>query len=101
MNITYSSLFCFKEEYTAVLEFSRSAVSDPLWPHESQQPGLPVLHQLPERAQTHIHCLGDAIQPSHHLSSPSRPTFNLSQHQGIFKWVIYLHQVAKVLEFQL
>ena len=62
--------------------------------------GLPVHHQLPEFTQTHVHWVGDAIQPSYPLSSPS-PTFNLSQHQGVFKWVSSLHQVAKVLEFQL
>ena len=63
-------------------------------------PGLPVHHQLPEYTQTHVHQVSDAIQPSHPLSSPSPPTFNLfhlSQHQGLFKWVSSLHQVAKVL----
>ena len=63
--------------------------------------GLPVHHQLPGFTQTHVHWVGDAIQPSHPLSSPSPPAFNLSQHQGLFKWVISSHQVAKVLEFQL
>ena len=63
-------------------------------------PGLPVHHQLPESTQTHIHWVGDAIQPSHPLSSPSPPALNLAQHQGIFKWVSSSHQVAKVLEFQ-
>ena len=48
-------------------------------------PGLPVHHQLPESTQTHVHCAGDAIQPSHPLSSPSPPAFNLSQHQGLCK----------------
>ena len=62
---------------------------------------LPVHHQLPEFAQTHVDWVGDAIQPSHPLSSPSPPVFNLSQHQGLFKWVSSSHQVAKVLEFQL
>ena len=57
--------------------------------------------QLPESTQTHVHRVSDAIQPSHPLSSPSPPTFNLSQHQALFKWVSSLHQVAKVLEFQL
>ena len=52
-------------------------------------------------SQTHVHWVGDAIQPSYPLSSPSPPTFNLSQHQGLFKWVSSSHQVAKVLEFQL
>ena len=56
---------------------------------------LPIHHQLLELTQTHVHQVGDAIQPSHPLSSPS-PTFNLSQHQGLFKWVRSLHQVAKV-----
>ena len=59
------------------------------------------INQLPEIAQTHVHCIGDAIQPSHPLSSPSPPVFKLSQHQGLFKWVSSSHQVAKVLEFQL
>ena len=64
-------------------------------------PGLPVHHQLLEFTQTHVHWVSDAIQPSHPLSSPSPPAFNLSQHQGLFKWVSSSHQVAKVLEFQL
>ena len=64
-------------------------------------PGLPVHHQLPESTQTHVHRVGDAIQPSHPLSSPSPPALNLSQHQGLFQWVSSLQQVAKVLEFQL
>ena len=64
-------------------------------------PGFPVYHQLPEFVQTHVHCVGDDIQPSHLLSSPSPPAFNLSQHQSLFQWVSSSHQVAKVLEFQL
>ena len=65
-------------------------------------PGLPVHHQLPGITQTHVHWVSGAIQPSHPLSSPSPPTFNLSQHQGLSKWVnLSHHQVAKVLEFQL
>ena len=64
-------------------------------------PGFPVHQQYPELAQTHVHPVGDAIQPSHPLLSPSSLAFNLSQHQGLFKWVSSLHQVAKVLEFQL
>ena len=67
---------------------------------DCSMPGFPV-HQLPELAQTHVHQVGDAIQPSHPLSSPSPPAFNLSQHQGLFQWVSCLHQVAKILEFQL
>ena len=87
-------------QYT-VTQFSHSVVSDSLWPHGLQQPGLPVHHQFPEFTQTHVHRVGDAIQPSHPPSSPSPPTFNLSQHQGLFKCVSSLHQVAKVLKFQL
>ena len=70
-------------------------------PMNHSTPGLPVHHQLPESTQTHVHCVGDAIQPAHPLSSPSPPALNLSQHQGLFKWVSSPHQVAKVLEFQL
>ena len=60
--------------------------------------GFPVFHHLLEFAQTNFHWISDAIQPSHPLSSPSPPALNLSQHQGLFKWVSSLHQVAKVLE---
>ena len=70
-------------------------------PMKRSTPGLPVYHQLPESMQTHVHWVGDAIQPSHPLWSSSPPTPNLSQYQGFFKWVSSLHQVAKVLEFQL
>ena len=70
-------------------------------PMDCSTPGLPVHHQLPEFTQTHAHWVCDAIQPSHPLSSPSPPAFNPSQHQGLFQWVSSLHQVAKVLEFQL
>ena len=68
---------------------------------ECSTPGFPVLHCLPEVAQTHVHWLSDVIQPSYLLSSPSPPALNLSQHQGLFKWVSSSHQVAKVLELQL
>ena len=63
-------------------------------------PGFSAHHQLPKLAQTHVHGFSDGIQPSHPLSSHS-PAFNLSQHQGLFQWVSYSHQVAKVLELQL
>ena len=69
-------------------------------PMNQSMPGLPVHHQLPESTQTHVHWVGDAIQPSHPLSSPSLPALNLSQHQGLFKRVSSSHQVAKMLEFQ-
>ena len=55
------------------------------YPMECSMPGLPVHHQLPELTQTHVHLVGDAIQPSHPLSSPSPPALNLSQHQDLFK----------------
>ena len=70
-------------------------------PMNRSMPGLPVHHQLPESTQTHVHRVGDAIQPSHLLSSPFPPVPNPSQHQGLFQWVSCPHQVAKVLEFQL
>ena len=70
-------------------------------PMDYRTPGFPVLHCLPEFAQTHVHRVSDAIQPSHPLSSPSPPAFNLSQHRGLFQWVSSSHQVVQVLEFQL
>ena len=86
-----------------LLQFSSVAQSclilcDPM---NRSTPGLPVHHQLPEFTQTHVHWVSDAIQRAHPLSSPSAPALNLSQNQGLFKWVSSLHQVAKVLEFQL
>ena len=62
-------------------------------------PGLPVYHQLPESTQAYVYWVCDAIQPSHPLSSPSPPGLNLYQHQGLFKWVSSLHQVAKYWSF--
>ena len=70
-------------------------------PMNCSTPGLLVHHQLLGFTQTHVHWVSDAIQSSHPLSSRSPPAFNLSQHQGLFKWVISSHQVASVLEFQL
>ena len=70
-------------------------------PMDCSTPGFPDHHQLPELTQTHTHLVGDTIQSSHPLSSPSPPTFSLSQHQGLFAWVSSSHQVAKVLVFQL
>ena len=68
-------------------------------PMDCSVPGFPVHHQLTKFTQTHVHWISDAIQPSHPLSSPSPPAFNLSQHQGLFQWVSSSQQVNKVLEF--
>ena len=84
--------------FSSVQLLSHVRLCDPM---DCSTPGLPVHHQLPEFTQTHVHWVSDAIQPSHPLSTPSSPALNLSQHQGLFKWVSSLHQVAKVLEFQL
>ena len=74
---------------------------NPWDPMNRSTPGLPVHHQLPEFTQTQVHQVGDAIQPSHPLLSPSPPAPNPSQHQGLFQQVNSSHEVAKVLEFQL
>ena len=83
---------------SSVQSLSRVRLCDPM---DCSRPGFPVLHQLPKLAQTHVHPVSDAIQPSHPLSSPSLPAFSLSQYQSLFQWVGSSHQVAKVLEFQL
>ena len=70
-------------------------------PMDCSTPGLQVHHQLLELTQTHVHWVSDAVQSCQSLSSPSPPTFNLSQCQGLFKWVSSSHQVGKILEFQL
>ena len=69
------------------VQFSAVAQSCPTLcdPMDYSMPGLPVHHQLPEFTQTHVHLVGDTMQPSHPLSSPSPPAFNLSHHQGLFK----------------
>ena len=87
-------------------QFSRSVVSNSSCPTlcnsmNQSTPGCSVHHQLLESTQTHVRWVGDAIQPSHPLLSPSPPALNLFQHQGLFKWISSSHQVAKVLEFQL
>ena len=85
------------------VQFSSVAQSCPTVcnPMDYSMPGCPVHLQLPELTLTHVHQVSDAIQPSHPLLSPFPPTFNLSQPQGLFKWVSSSHQVAKILEFQL
>ena len=77
-------------------------MSDYFQPHGLQHPWLPLVHhQLPQLAQTHVHRVSDAIQPSQPLSPPSPPAFNLSQHQGLFQWVSSSHRVAKLLAFRI
>ena len=82
------------------VQFSSVTQSYPTFcdPMNCSTPGLPVHHQLLQFTQTHVHWVGDAIQLFHPLSSPSPPALNLSQHQGLFKWVSSSHKVAKVLE---
>ena len=70
-------------------------------PMNCSTPGFSVHHQLLELSQTHVHWVGDAIQPSHPLLSLSPPAFNITQHQSLFQWVSSLHQVSKVLMLQL
>ena len=99
-----SRLFASSSQSTgdlASVQFSCSVVSDSLWPHGLQYSRLPCPSPTPEPTQTHVHCIRVAIQPSRPLSSPSPSAFNLLQHQGLFKWVSSLHQMVKVLEFQL
>ena len=102
-NITPLSLFTLYSVQFSSVQFSSVPQSclTLCYPMDCSMPGLPVHYQLPEFTQTHVHWVGSAIQPSHSLSSPSPPTLNLSQHQGLFKWVSSSHQVAKVLEFHL
>ena len=83
------------------VQFSRSVMLHSLWPMDCSTSGFPVHHQHPEFTQTQVHRVGDAIQPINPLLPPSPAVLNLSQHQGLFKWVSSSHQVTKVLEFQL
>jgi len=82
--------------FSSVQLLSRVRLCDPV---NLSTPGLPVHHQLLEFTQTHVHRVGDAIQPSHPLLSPSPPALNPSQHQSLFQWVNSSHEVAKILEF--
>ena len=101
---SFSSLNQISEIYfLSSVQFSSVTQSclTPCDPMDGSMPGFPVHHQLLELAQTHVHRVGDAIQPSHPLSSPSSPAFNLSQHRGLFQWVSSSQKGPKVLEFQL
>ena len=93
---------CHQDLAQSSVQFSSVTQSCPTLcnPMNRITPGLPVHHQLPEFTQIHVDQVGDAIQPSHPLSPPSPPAFNLSQHQGLFQWVSSSNQVAKILEFQ-
>ena len=81
-----------------LLLLSRVRLCDPM---DCSTPGFPLLHYLPQFAQTYVHWVSDATQPSHPLSPPSPPALNLSQHQGLFQWVGSLHQLVNLLELQL
>ena len=91
------SSFKWHVQFSSVAQLCQT-LCDPM---DCSKPGFPVHHQLPESSQTHVHWVGDAIQQSHPLSSPSPPALNLSQHQDLFKWVSSSHQLARLLEFQL
>ena len=84
-----------KTQFSSVTQ-SYLTLCDPM---NCSMPGLPVHYQLPESTQTHVHWVSDAIQPSHPLLSPSPPSLNLSQHEGLFQWVSSSHQVAKYWRF--
>ena len=88
--ITNSTSFCDSVQFSSVTQ-SHPTLCNPM---SCNTPGLPVHHQLQELTQTHAHRVGDAIQPSHHLSSPSPPALNPSQHQGLFQWVNSSHEAT-------
>ena len=90
-----------KSHTLLVIQFSSVTQSCPTLcdPRDCSTPGLPVQQQLPEFTQTHVHWVGDAIWLSYPMSSPSPPTFNLSQHQGLFQWVSSSHQGPKYWSF--
>ena len=94
---------CVKNAGLSTVQFSSVTQSCPTLhdPKNRSMPVLPDHHQLPEFTQTHVYWVSDVIQPSHPLLYPSPPAFNLSKHQGLFKWVSSSREVAKVLEFQL
>ena len=95
--ISQSCIYTLSQSVSSVAQ-SFPTLCDPM---NRSTLGLLVHHQLPEFIQIHAHWVGDAIQPSHPLSSPSPTAPNPSQHQGLFQWVSSSHEVAKVLEFQL
>ena len=96
--ICFGVQYCIQFSSVSSVAQSCLTICDPM---DCSTPGFPVYQQLLETAQTHVHRVGDDIQQSHPLSSPSPPAFNLPQHQGLFQWVSSSHHMAKVLEFQL
>ena len=94
----WSCVSSLQFQFSSIQSLSCPTRCDPM---NCSTPGLPLHHQLPEFTQTHAHRVGDDIQPSHPLSSPIPPALKRSQHQSLFQWVNSLHEVAKVLEFQL
>ena len=92
-----ASLHSFDNQFSSVAQLCLTLCDS----MDCSTPGFPVHHQFPELAQTPAHQVGNAIQPSHPLSSPSPPTFILSQHQGLIQWVSSSHQLAKALAFSI
>ena len=101
--ITLNNIPLYSIMHLYIYQFSSVAQSCPTLcdPMDCSTPRFSVHHQLPELSQTHVQQVGDTIQPSDPLSSPSPPAFDLSQHQSLFQGVGSSHQVAKVLEHQL
>ena len=92
-----STIACDLVQFSSVTQWCPT-----LWDSmDHSTPGIPVHHQLPEFTKTHVHRVGDAIQPSHSLLPPCPPAFNRSQHQGLFKWVSSSYQMTKLLAYQL
>ena len=91
--IQWKERSCYRSQFSSVAQLCPALCN----PMDCSTAGFPVQHQLLELVQTHIHWVGDAIQPSHPLWSPSPPAFNLSQHQGLFQWVSSSHQVTDLM----
>ena len=94
--IQCSAFFMVQLQFSSVAQSCLTHYDSPM---DCSTPGYHVHQQLPEFTQTHVHWVGDAIQPSHPLSAPSPPAFNLSQHQGLFQWVSSSHQWPKYWSF--
>ena len=101
VTVTWGDWWCEFQNGFSSVQFNSSACLTLCDLMNCSTPGFPVHHQFPESTQTHVHRIGDDIQPSHPLSPPCPPAFSPSQHQGLFQWVGCSQQVVKVLEFQL